>query len=94
MPGAGVEGGEEVGRTGPLILVFNLDGAAWLSRSGGNAAGTRLERGHLVEAEDHLVIGQEAGEQLADRSDVCGERGVARTLMIENRPGHSPLSGV
>ena len=55
LPGAGVEGGEEVGRAGPPVLVLDLDGAAGLGRAGGDAAGSRLERGHLVEAEHHFV---------------------------------------
>ena len=78
LPGAGVEGGEQVGGAGPPVLVLDLDRATGLGRAGGDAARSRLERGHLVEAEHDLVRGQGAGQQIGDRPDVRGERRVAR----------------
>src|ERR687894_143464 len=49
--GARVEGGEEVGRTRARVRMLDLDRSARLRRSGGDAAGGRLGRGHLLKAQ-------------------------------------------
>src|SRR4051794_29430192 len=45
--GAGVEGGEQVGRPRATVLVLDLDRSPRLGRAGGDSAWSRLERGHL-----------------------------------------------
>ena len=76
LAGAGVEGGEQVGGAGPAVLVLDLDRSPRLGGPGRHAAWAGLERGHLVEAEHHLVLGQEAGQQVGDGPDLRGERRV------------------
>ena len=95
-PGTGVEGGEQMGGTSPLVLMLDLDRSARLSRAGGDATGTWLERGHLVEAQDHFVPGEGAREQVGDGANPLGEGRVARGAWMEPDvlpPGLQPVSG-
>src|SRR5439155_8470415 len=65
---AGIEGCEELQRPLPPILVLDLEwlaGACWPC---GHQAWPRLERGHLVQAQDDLVRRQGAGEQVSHRA--------------------------
>ena len=83
LAGAGVEGREEVRGAGSLVLVFDLDRSPRLRRSGRHAAWSGLEGGHLVEAEHHLVIGQQAGQQLSDHPHLRGKRRVPGRAWME-----------
>ena len=61
-----------------------------------HAAWSGLERGHLVEAEHHLVIGQEAGQQVSDGPHLRGERGVTGPAWVEpdvRSPGLQAIGG-
>src|SRR4051794_1915906 len=44
LPGAGVEGGEQVGGTGPTVLMLDLDRSSRLGGPGQHAAWSWLER--------------------------------------------------
>ena len=71
-PRAGVEGGEQLGGTGPAILVLDLERSPRPRRTGRYAAESWLERDHLVEAEHHLVLVQEARQQVSHHADLRG----------------------
>ena len=83
LPGAGVEGGEQVGGAGAPVLVLDLHRSVGLGRSGRHTAWSRLERGHLIQAEDDLVRAQEAGQQVGDGPDLRGERRVTGLARVE-----------
>src|SRR6188474_236091 len=92
--GAGVEGGEQMSGPGPTILVLDLEWSPRLGRTGGDAAWSWLERGHLIKAEHHLVLGQEAGQQVGDGPDLRRERRVARAARVQPDLGAPGLQAV
>ncbi|MCC7104507.1 MAG: hypothetical protein IT307_05130 [Chloroflexi bacterium] len=56
-----MEGSAEVSRTGPLVRLVGLGGAAWLSWPSGHASEGRLGRSHPVKSEHQLVLTQAMG---------------------------------
>jgi len=94
LAGPGVEGGEQVGGTGPPVLVLDLDRSAGPSRTSRHPARSWLQGGHLVEAEHHLIVTQEAGQQVGNRPDLGGERRVTRLAWVEPDVGPPGLQAV
>ena len=83
LPRARVEGGEQVGGAGARVLVLDLDRATRLGRTGRHPAWSRLEGGHLIQAEDDLVEAQGAGQQIGDGPHLRGERRIAGRARVE-----------
>ncbi len=96
LAGAGVEGGNQVGGASSLVLVLDLPGSTGLRRAGGDAAWSGLERGHLVETEHHLVIGEQAGQQVSDGPNLGGKGRVTGPAWMEpdvRSPGLQAIGG-
>jgi hypothetical protein len=79
-PRARVEGGEEIQRPSPPILVLHLIGAAGLGRPRSAAARPGLQGGLLIERQDHFIGPQLPRIQLHHCGDPGTELGVPRGL--------------